>query len=179
MTPELGRITAGLPRLDPSKRFQLDKQDAQRDRQIAVDSEAERKRDHAVREYRGKDLTELRVAVGTPLHSGVIISRLYELNPALTCKHHPFLNRFQVILKDKYICAFEDELSPQFEIYHTHEEEHVKGYGKDARLEKVKVLDSTTRGWVPLLILLIRKRLIPQTKTENLFGFVFGDIDVE
>jgi hypothetical protein len=179
MTPELGRITAGLPRLDPSKRFQLDKQAAQRDRQIAVDSEAERKRDHAVREYRGKDLTELRVAVGTPLHSSVIIDKLSQLNPSLTFKHHPFLNRFQVILKDKYICAFEDEYSPQFEIYHTHEEEHVKGYGKDARLEKVKVLDSTTRGWVPLLILLIRKRLIPQTKTENLFGFVFGDIDVE
>lgn len=178
-TMQLGRVTAGLPSLDPSKRFETDKRIASVERTKAIHADVEQKRDHAVRKYRGKDLTEIRAAIGTPLHSGTIIDKLSKLNPALRFQHHPFLPRFQVLLKEKYICAFEDNYSPQFEIYHTHEEEHVKGFGKDARLETVKVLDGTTRGWVPLLILLIRKRLIPQTPAETAFGIVLGDIDVE
>lgn len=176
---ELGRVTAGLPSLDPSKRFQLDTNIEQHDKQVGLANQVEQRRDGAVRKFRDKDLTDLKAAVGQPMHSASIIEKLSQLNPSLNFKHHPWLNRFQILLKDKYVCAFEDEFSPQFEVYLTHEEEHVKGFGKDARLEVVKVLDGTIRGWVPLLMLLIRKRLIPQAKAENLFGFVLGDIDVE
>lgn len=183
MTPETtletGRVTAGLPSLDPSRRFQHDKHEAQTHKIRSIHAEVEAKRADAVSPDGGRDRTDKQQSVGIPLHSAQIIDKLSRLNPSLSFRHHPFMTRFQIFVRDdkgtngeRYVCAFEDGYSPQFEIFLWHWEEHVFGYGAEAYLENVKVLDETVRGWVTLIDILIKQKLITKAGAEREFPYV-------
>lgn len=169
-SPDRGRVTAGLPALSPSLRFAADKRETKERKIRAIHRQLETSRDDAVKPDGDRDRSDKQASIGTPLHSAKIMARLMRLNPSLIFQHHPFLPRFQVFIKDRFVCAFEDNYSPQFEVLLWHWEEHVKGYGKEAYLEKVKVLDDTVRGWVTLLDILIRQKLITKAGAEREFG---------
>lgn len=178
MNPEsslnAGKVTAGVPGLSPSLRFQHDTKIIRKERNEGIALDVDRKRDDAVAPDGDRDRLDLKRCIGRPLHSSKIIERLSRLNPALRFQHHPFLNRFQICLGERYVCAFEDEYSPEFEIMHVHYEEHVEGFGRDAKLVTKAVLDGTTRGWVPLLLLLMKEGLITKAGAEREFGLVYS-----
>jgi hypothetical protein len=179
MSTGTGRVTAGLPALDPSVRFQAHTVEVKQDRDSRIHAELEAKRDAAIAPDGDRDRTDKQACIGIPLQAESIIGRLTQLNPSLIFKKHPILNRFQICVRDsqaengeRYICSFESGVSSEFDILLWHYEEHVKGHGKDARLEKVKVADSTVCGWASRLVKLIDEKLITRAGAERLFGTI-------
>ena len=165
---------AGVPAVTPSLRFERDTKIIKREKHIALNNEVDNNRDHAVSPDGDRDRLDLKRSIGRPLHSSKIIERLQRLNPSLRFQHHPFLERFQICLGERYVCAFEDNYSPEFELFHVHYEEHLEGHGFDAKLVTKAVLDDTTRGWVPLLLLLMKEGLITKAGAEREFGLVYS-----
>ena len=174
--PEVNRVTAGLPAVDPMKRFQLECRERTREKQRAAIAEAEIKREAAVApDASFRPTTSWDAQRGLTLHSSELIRRLSILNPSLWFERHPYISSVMAIYVrgeegKKFICGFEAEYSPEFEVRLYHEEETAVGWGDDIHLETVKVCDGTIRGWRTVLSRLIKAGLITQPGAERMFG---------
>jgi hypothetical protein len=179
MNTGTGRVTAGLPALDSSVRFQAHTEEVQRHKQVSIAAQNETKRAEAVAPDGERDRTDQGACVGIPLQAETIIDRLTQLNPSLLFKKHPILDRFLICIRDsstetgeRYVCSFEGGISPEFDVLLWHYEEQVKGFGKDATLETVKVPDTIVGGWASRLVKLINEKLITRAGAERLFGTI-------
>jgi hypothetical protein len=156
----LGRVTAGLPSLDPQRRASTLANERKREKLKAAEQDGLRKKEQAVAADGGRPRTVLEACLGNALTGEQVTKRLRSLNSNLIFENHPTMrDRICVSIHDpkmpekkRFICGMERGYAPEF-----------------------SVLDEETgsekkRGYWTVIYKLIKERLITKAGAERVFG---------
>lgn len=156
-------MTAGIPGLLPFQRDEADKFWMKRDYQHGLQADRESRKQQAVKQDNGRDVTDKEQQQGIPLKGWLIAARLFKMNrnlyfelskadPSILGIYHldPSADEGR-----RHICGMAVEDNPEFEVAVT-----------DATGECVR----TIRGWRTVLSKLVRGRFITEAKTFSMFG---------
>jgi hypothetical protein len=155
-----GRVTAGIPSLDSSKRFGITEAALKRYYQNALVTEYKNNELAAVAPDGKRDTTNWDAQVGIPLTSGQIIKRLRKLNSSLWYEVSTAdatkmgIYHFRDGVKS-FIVGFEAQTSPEFSVRVVDE----KGKFK-----------KEIRGWRTMLQRLVRARFVTEAGVFTQFG---------
>lgn len=156
-----GRVSAGLPALDPLSRTLQDYRAEQQAKTRQMVAEAEQKQSALVAPDGDRPTHLMEAQLGRPMTSGEIIKRLKRLNPNLLFERSiadPSIMGIYVAEKNEYgrrhLFGFEFGYSPEYSVRTTDAE---------GRFREV-------RGWRTVLARLIRTRMISKEAAENAFG---------
>lgn len=160
-----GKVTAGVPSLNSSKRRAITESQLSRIYQRACQAEYQRTEAAATADDGGRTTTDWDAQVGIPLVGPRIISRLRKLNSNLWFEvAEADSNKMGVYImrpdmkggrEKQFITGMERELSPEFSVRVTDEQGKFKG---------------EIRGWRTVLMKLIRAGHISEAGAYRLFG---------
>lgn len=161
-----GRVTAGIPSLDSSRRRDITEYHLRQIYQQSLQAEYRGNEEKATSPDGDlSDVTDWEQVVGIPLTGARLATRLHKLNPSLWFEQsnsdpaksavYHLKNDLKGGLTKEFICGYETEWNPEFSLRVVDDEGKAKGI---------------ISGWRRLLAKLIRARLISEPKAFTIFG---------
>ena len=178
---EVGKVTAGIPAVDPLQRAILEARGLKKDWQDEAVAESERNAWHAVMPDGERTRGSLEAQMGKPLTGFQVKAKLEKINPSLVITAYPEQKQFRIGLlnrdaredyeRDIRIAWMPMGTMPEFSQIHMNQVRRIDpaSGGFVTKLE-INEKDPETRGWRTVLIRCIKSGAITRTQAEKAFG---------